>query len=505
MNEALLGKIEDPLGWDHILYFFIGWGTSWTVPTAIGQQVPIYERSQPEGYCIAAYNNIANGLAILPLYLYMYLIKLYGPDFIQQSTLIYGMLGSNVCICIFNAFLYHYTIGEWSVYLFVSVFWASVIGSMGLVVMYAYLMDKKPKIITCTRAGGSFAALSCGMLAGAQQPGKTHPNFSSTVYMLIFAGLMVVPLPAFWYAHKYKVGMKTLWNKNENRLNTSEHSNKSDQMDKERSISQTSVSINGSVVSIIENPLSVTVGSIRNQDEDKVQSQYGMTSASTSIDRIYPNGEDHDTEEDFDEGKMYSLVQLFHLQENSVGYQFCTTFVGSYAHSPFLTGWMCKTLPYTAVICLIDFNTWGILGSFAPFAFENMSPEGKSYEFQSYSIMVVGFVMLAGDSSTWFGHMPFYIIIPIYCILSLIVLICASVGRDNVQPSNASAITLVIILGTIRFIDPHVVTSCLRRISKRISPHNAQRASRFTGLLDQTFVFFGAIAAYCIIQSSFEC
>ena len=38
--------------WTYLYYFITGWGSAFVLPTANLQQIPAYEKSQPEGLCI---------------------------------------------------------------------------------------------------------------------------------------------------------------------------------------------------------------------------------------------------------------------------------------------------------------------------------------------------------------------------------------------------------------------------------------------------------------------
>ena len=57
-------------------------------------------------------------------------------------------------------------------------------------------------------------------------------------------------------------------------------------------------------------------------------------------------------------------------------------------------------------ISFVDFNTWGLLSAFVPFAYSTVSPPNRQEEFLSYAYQVAGVSLLLGDASTWVGHLP---------------------------------------------------------------------------------------------------
>lgn len=91
--------------------------------------------------------NVANALGIIPMYGYVLFIRAYGADYIPLNHLIYFMLSMSSLGCFVAAFFYTIVIDDkFSIFIYLATFIGGVVGSLGLVVMNAYLMNKQPKV-----------------------------------------------------------------------------------------------------------------------------------------------------------------------------------------------------------------------------------------------------------------------------------------------------------------------------------------------------------------------
>jgi hypothetical protein len=174
-------------------------------------------------------------------------------------------------------------------------------------------------------------------------------------------------------------------------------------------------------------------------------------------------------------------------------------FIGA---SEITASWLRIIWPYCWAVCFIDFQTFGFITSFAPFAFKNSTNYGGA-EYLSRSLQLGGFGVIFGDFSTIYFRLPLLKTLIIYSILTMTIYI----GASDVVNYHHDAIPyiLVIISGLIRFLEAHVITSCFRAISTEVPKEHKDNASRMVGLMDQLGETFGNVISALIVSQSFSC
>ena len=150
---------KSALPWDwHTAFVFavFGFGPSWMVVNCLFMEVPYFEKSLPESYCIAAFLTLAVALGVLfPLCLYVY--TSYTQKNLDHSIAVPATMVFSVASMLFTAIFWHTTINHHSVLLFVCAFLGGGVGGLVSVLIYPFLSQYTSDCSTSFRAGGSLA------------------------------------------------------------------------------------------------------------------------------------------------------------------------------------------------------------------------------------------------------------------------------------------------------------------------------------------------------------
>jgi len=147
-------------------------------------------------------------LGVISVVIYLYYIKMCGP---LPPTYIIPVLLSLTCTGLFlAAVVYDLEVDGTSLPLFFCSFIGGIVGCTASVVMPQFLMKYENICISACRSGGSAMILLCALIAAIQQPGSSNPNFSVPVYYTIFAFIMILPMPAYYYIIKDGLGVRTV-------------------------------------------------------------------------------------------------------------------------------------------------------------------------------------------------------------------------------------------------------------------------------------------------------
>lgn len=162
------------------------------------------------GKCMASYMNGCVNAGVVSVVIYLYYIKVYGP---LPATYIIPILLSLTCTGLFlAAAIYDLQVDGTSLPLFFCSFIGGVVGCTASVIMPQFLMKYQSICISACRTGGSAMILLCALIAAIQQPGASTPNFSVPVYYTIFAFIMILPMPAYYYIIKNGLGLRAVEN-----------------------------------------------------------------------------------------------------------------------------------------------------------------------------------------------------------------------------------------------------------------------------------------------------
>jgi hypothetical protein len=175
-------------------------------PTALAQQIPYFERINPEGICIATYMNASTNLGVISAALYLLYVKFIGP--IPHIVAVPVILASSAIAAYLVSAVHATTFHGMSVSLFICCAIGGSAGALASVVMNPFLTRYKDDFITASRSGGSMCIVLTAVLAAIQNPGSRTPHFSPTYYLLIVAIMLSFPIFAFMHIIRYKIGLR---------------------------------------------------------------------------------------------------------------------------------------------------------------------------------------------------------------------------------------------------------------------------------------------------------
>ena len=185
----------------------MGMGPNWVQPTAISQEVPYLQNFAPERLCLATYLNASVNCGLIVTIFYLLILK-FGNTHLVSSSIVVPSIIIISCLCCFAAAAVNGLIlAGISLPLYIVAFIGGGVGSLSSVVMNPFLMQFENNFITASRSGGSGAILLTAVVAIIQSPGRNE-RFDSGVYLTVFGCLLSLPIFAYRYIVKYKLGVR---------------------------------------------------------------------------------------------------------------------------------------------------------------------------------------------------------------------------------------------------------------------------------------------------------
>ena len=470
-------------------------------PTALVQQVPYFERVNPEGLCIATYMNASTNVGVLSAAVYFLVIRYVCP--IPHSVSVPFILASSTTAAYLAAAVYPDTIGGVSVFLFACCAIGGSAGSLASVVMNPFLTQFKNDFITASRSGGSMCIVLTALLAAIQNPGSDRPRFSTTYYMLMVAILLSMPMFAFLHITRNGLGLR--W-EDDGLANSpacvDDDSNlfsdrkdvihSSDAHDADRAIGV------GSNNPIFLRDRSGSDGSfqyIEQETTTKSLLHSGGNSSSNVPENEHRSGNNkyvrssvaEDGTRTIEIPRTPGYFDLFYYFPNLASY---------------MRPWVRQVLPLCAVMGFVNMNTWGILTAVSPFAFRNVSTDsgartlGVAYELGAVCLML-------GDLSTAAMRLPSNWALLSFSLLTCGIYIAAVPSPMLLSPVAAPLLVMFFAVG--RFFEAHLVTSMYRKIATDFRAEDRENAARVVGIVDQISTTIGSIASSILVAKYATC
>jgi len=174
--------------WNNLLFLSLGLGPSWGLMNALYLELPLFEKTQPEGVNLAAWMGIAGTAASAVSLLITYhgvLNRVAG----EKVALVLVIL--NILLLVLLAFLWQKTIGGFSLFLFLGTFGGAMVGNLQFMTLIPWVASNFPPTFTnAFMSGSSFMSFVCVVLQLIQSPGNAQ-RFSPGVFFLVLA------LPSF--------------------------------------------------------------------------------------------------------------------------------------------------------------------------------------------------------------------------------------------------------------------------------------------------------------------
>jgi hypothetical protein len=315
--------------WRNVLLFgCFGSGANWVLVTILYQQVPFFQRHQPEGLCMATYMTVVSCCSLFVTIAYCYAHNVY--HLLPSTFMIPLLLMITFIGTIFSALTYQYTVANSSMFLLISIFFGSAVGSLQSVILNPFMTKYENLYISCARGGASLCFVISSLLSIAQSPGN-DPRYSPKIFLLVFSVILFFPLPAYREIMTWGIGLKSA------------------------GLLEGEQPRNESAVEVINIAHLIPHGSKGSSSPHILEESHGEEEAGGDSARGGKGaGED---------GKFWWLVPREHRRE---------------------------LFPHMAAVGLVQFVTWGLLQSATPFAFDfvmsRFSGSGSFYLAIAYEI-----------------------------------------------------------------------------------------------------------------------
>eukprot|EP01039_Chlorochromonas_danica_P003534 gene3534-3871_t len=458
----------------YLLFMAMGAGANWVFPTALSQQIPYFENHLPEGLCLATYMNATTNLGFLLVVVYLYGITQWR-TLLDYHYAIPALLATSSIGCFLAAGVYSITVDGISLLLYVCCLVGGSVGCLAGVIMNPFMTSYENSYISAARSGGSGLILFTALLALAQNPGASHPRFSTAAYLSIFGALLIFPLIAYYYIIKYQIGLRP-----EGQQQQREH--------------QQGEEGNVELETMTTNPVHHSALPVDSPPSSANSSASGDTVSTTSSSQNEGEGE----------GDERIVIDAAHVAHYKILYGPLTWLEAKlipdsvHRHRP----WLRQTLPYMITVGWVNFNTWGIICAMIPFAIANASNGSGSLNL-SIAYQLSAFLLVLGDLSTTMIKFPIFPCVLIFTGCCFIVY-AAALGAPGFQTSAAAPL-LIMIYAIERFVEAHVVTSSYRAVATDIPLEYRQTASRAVGVCDQVSTAVGTLLSTLVVSLLFSC
>jgi hypothetical protein len=450
MTESFLK--DGPFIGHFMIFMAMGAGANWVLPTALAQEIPYLENTQPERLCIATYMNVANAVGLLSMLLYVYALRMN--IVIPYSYSVPSLLWASSLGCFFSAAVYKIVIDNASIMLYLCCFIGGSIGCLSSVIMNPFMTSFENNFISAARSGGSFYIMLCAFIALAQNPGSSHLRFSPSVYFVIFGAILILPVFAYRYIVSNNVGGR--------KINISD--------------------------AVANN--SVTNPAWEDISEDDIFPSKKPNTAVFQIASVAEKREVMPTSSAFfGESSANALLRCF------ADFVVPTNLRTKYP-------WLRDAIPYMMTVGWINFNTWGLVTSLTPFAMSAASNGSGSIQLAT-AYQLGAIALVCGDVSTTFFKIPIYIGVLIFSACCINIYVASGGGRGYDTP--AAAPILICIFTLQRFVESHMITSTYRSVATVFSAETREAASRAVGMIDMLSTTAGAIISLIIVTTVYSC
>lgn len=402
------------------IFMVMGFGANFVFATALTQEIPYFINTQPEGLCLPSYMaaTLNGGLLVLFAYLYIY-NNIYK---IPYSTSVPFILVLSTFGCVFTAFTYSITVGNLSLFIYISCFIGGTVGALSSVIISPFLMSYENNMITAARSGSSSLILVTSLIALIQGPGSAN-RFSVSVYMIILAVIEILPVFAFLYICRTNIGLRK-----DEALYSAIKSNDND--------------------SSFYDSDSLKDGLVVTKDLDFIKA-----------DTIH--------KKDFIDYFIDSIIGNIVPLKLQVSYP-----------------WLCQVLPYALAVAWFDFNFYGVEQAALPFAISNVSVTDSAADSNLALAYEIGaFCLVFGDLSTAKFRIPIKIGVTLLSICCFVIYL-AAFDLLGVKSEVKSSILIVLYCCT-QYLESHMLTTTFRACATEFNEEYRESASKTVGLFDQ--------------------
>lgn len=462
-----------------LIFMTMGCGTSWVFANALAQEIPFFQRTLPQGLCIATYMNATTNIGLFLVVTYLWIHNYVRPvphNVLVPSVLVLGTMGAFL-----SAFASSVTVMNVPVVLYCCCAIGGTVGALSAVAVSPFLMLFERDYISAARTGGSAGSLLTALVGLIQNPGSQSERMSTRTYFIIFGLFLALPIGAYVHVVRRRIGFVD----NEDCFRVPDNDAPQEIESGELELVPAN-RFEGSPLDYHHR------NGVEGQDRDQHR-ETGSQSAPSASGSSSGSGPDSSSGV---EPEADCIVGFVTAAFDATAKRLCAD--QRSASMP----WLRQTLPYMFMVGWVDFNTWGMLSALTPFAMANVSANGGA-ENLATAFQLGTVCLVLGDLSTTQFKLPFARCLLAFTVLAFIVYMCAAgVIRS---PGGSAAPVVIVVFATGRLLEAHLLTSAYREIAGAVAVEHREAAARAMGCTDQVMTTLGTILSTVLVSRYATC
>jgi hypothetical protein len=540
--------------WTKFVFMVFGLGPSWMAVSASFQELPYFEKTQPETVCLAAFISLAVSTGVLFVgfnYIFMRFCNDNKP--LAHRYAVPFVLILDVFALFFIAITWRYTIANMSIPLFIGTWFGGGVGGLTQVMVMPFIALYKSDCLSAFRIGMDGGNLLCAAVAAIQRPGSPVSLFGPTVYYCIFGVLILSSVVSYRYilatglglANKVGAEGEGAGNDGESKdkvivvgedgdsIEAGDSGNRSKSMTREVSVDSL-VEMPPRQDALANSPARERGGGKDDLGDEIPNPLQEAQDHGTDIEQPPTNHKQKQpTQAGAKEGGNKREIAMRTNQVDGAWGTWGAMVLGAAGQIDNFTlriethimdtifGWICScfpegmktrgwfriTLPYMLCIFYMDMNNFGLAPALFPIALLNSTGNLTAQEnILQLAYQVSAPMMYIGDFLTFYVDMPLRYPVALYFSVTVSIYIFASMKPSIDSWSDASRFTLSMYLATSfcigQAVSGYILIMAWRKASIEPPPQHREESSRWCGYADQISSFVGSVAALPIVLTS---
>lgn len=479
-----------------LIFGVFGVGPGWTVVNALFQQVPYFEKTQPEGVCVNAFINLAIASGILFLgFNYVYMVYFNGGNAMLHRVAVPMVMALSIFTMFFLAIFWSYSIEGVSIPTWLGAWFGGGVGGLTTVMLMPFLSLYKSDCLTAFRLGMDGGNLLAAGVAALQRPGSPNSLFNPTVYFIAFGTLIFASVIAYLYIIKTGIGLiksEEVVDATSPAVEMTDVTGKGEKEGKEESRDD------------IPNPI------LGDAEEGKVDA---VPESSSDSSGQVPTPTDDTTGKAKDTSSSLAVLlkswdrALFESEKVALDAVFngiCTCFPAAMASR----GWFRITLPYSMNIFLIALTAFGLTPSLLPLALYTATGNLVDQEnLLQLAVQTSAPGIMVGSFATFYVDIPLRY--PVFLYLVMILTIYCYSGLEvqvreayTEQERSSLGTSLVAVYCFAQYASGYILIMAWRKAAIEPPEENREESARWCGYADQVASLVGTLVALPIIFAS---
>ena len=191
-----------------LVFAVFGLAPSWMAVNAIMQQVPYFERTQPEGMCLTAFLTLGISCGLLWVIFNQGFVSLCNKGKpVAHAYAVPMTMGLCIFTMFFMAAFWHITVDNASIFLYMSSWLGGGVGGLTQVLVMPFLALYKSDCLTAFRMGMDIGGILCALVSILQRPGSPDPLFGPTIFFSVFGVFLCSGIGAYRYILATGIGL----------------------------------------------------------------------------------------------------------------------------------------------------------------------------------------------------------------------------------------------------------------------------------------------------------